>query len=79
LYRFYFHIYLIFSVSFFAGAAIGATWSSASLDFGPQGVLDRFGQVMPRLLLVTPETCYKGRRHSLVANINEILAGFTFF
>lgn len=33
------------AVAMFATAAIGATWSSASVDFGPSGVLDRFKQV----------------------------------
>ncbi len=33
-----------------AAASIGATWSSASPDFGPQGALDRFSQIEPKLL-----------------------------
>ena len=33
------------AVAMYATAAIGATWSSASVDFGPNGVLDRFRQV----------------------------------
>jgi acetoacetyl-CoA synthetase len=64
------------TVAFFAGASVGAVWSSASVDFGPSGVLDRFSQVGPRLLVVAEEAIYKGRRHSLVANIDEILRSF---
>ena len=33
------------AVFMFAAAAIGAAWTAASVDFGPQGVLDRFKQV----------------------------------
>ena len=37
-------------VAMLASAAIGAVWSSCSPDFGVQGVLDRFGQISPRVL-----------------------------
>ena len=33
-----------------AAASLGAVWSSASPDFGPRGVLDRFGQIEPKVL-----------------------------
>lgn len=35
-----------------AAAAIGCVWSSCSPDFGPQGVIDRFSQIEPRLLII---------------------------
>jgi acetoacetyl-CoA synthetase len=34
-----------------ATASIGAIWSSCSSDFGPRGVLDRFGQITPKILI----------------------------
>jgi acetoacetyl-CoA synthetase len=42
-------------------AAIGAVWSSCSPDFGVQGVLDRFGQIEPRLLIAADTYQYGGK------------------
>ena len=42
-------------------AAIGAVWSSCSPDFGVQGVLDRFGQIEPRLLIAAETYQYGGK------------------
>ena len=44
-------------------AAIGAVWSSCSPDFGVQGVLDRFGQIQPRLLVAVDGYRYGGKTH----------------
>lgn len=54
-----------------AAAAIGAIWSSCSPDFGPQGVIDRFGQITPKLLLSADGYYYNGKRHS---SIEKLLA-----
>jgi acetoacetyl-CoA synthetase len=43
------------------GSWLGATWSSCSPDFGIRGVLDRFGQIEPRVLFTTDGYFYKGR------------------
>jgi acetoacetyl-CoA synthetase len=43
-------------------AAIGAVWSSCSPDFGVQGVLDRFGQIEPVVLLCVDGYTYGGKR-----------------
>ena len=48
-------------VVFLAAAAVGATFSSASPDFGVQGVLDRFGQIEPTVLVVTDGYRYGGK------------------
>ena len=45
-----------------AAAKIGATWSSCSPDFGEQGILDRFQQVTPRILIVCDGYFYDGKR-----------------
>jgi len=42
-------------------AAIGAIWTSCSPDFGAQGVLDRFGQVEPRVLFACDGYNYNGK------------------
>ncbi len=44
-----------------AAASIGAVWSSCSPDFGEQGVLDRFGQIEPVLLIVPDGYWYNGK------------------
>ena len=47
-------------VAFLASAKIGAIWSSCSADFGPQAVIDRFGQISPKVLIVS-DCCFIGR------------------
>ncbi len=59
-------------VAYLATASIGAIWSSCSPDFGPQGVIDRFGQIGPRVLFAADETRYSGNRHELDGRIEEI-------
>ncbi|MBE1202719.1 acetoacetate--CoA ligase [Aminobacter carboxidus] len=45
-----------------ATASIGAVWSSCSPDFGEQGVLDRFGQIEPKLF-IAPDGYWYGGKH----------------
>ena len=56
-----------------AAASIGAIWSSASPDFGVQGVLDRFGQIEPKLLVTTDGYFYGGKAHDVRGKVLEIL------
>ena len=44
-----------------AAASIGAVWSSASPDFGPDGVVDRFGQIEPKILFAVDGYRYGGK------------------
>jgi acetoacetyl-CoA synthetase len=44
-----------------ATASLGAVWSSCSPDFGVQGVLDRFGQIEPKVLFVADAYLYGGK------------------
>jgi acetoacetyl-CoA synthetase len=55
-------------------AAIGAIWSSCSPDFGVQGVLDRFGQIEPVVLLAVDGYYYAGKTHDCTARLAEIAA-----
>ena len=48
-------------VAMLAAASIGATWTSCSPDFGVQGVLDRFGQVKPKVLFTADGYRYAGK------------------
>ena len=54
-------------------AAIGAVWSSCSPDFGVQGVLDRFGQIEPRILVAADGYFYAGKTHDTLARLAEVV------
>jgi len=57
-----------------ATASIGAVWSSCSPDFGVQGVLDRFGQIEPVLLISADGYFYNGKTHDSLGKVKEISA-----
>jgi acetoacetyl-CoA synthetase len=59
-------------VAALASASIGAVWSSCSPDFGTQGVLDRFGQIAPKVFFAVSAYDYGGKRHDVRARIEEI-------
>jgi acetoacetyl-CoA synthetase len=56
-----------------AATALGAVWSSASPDFGVQGVLDRFGQIEPRLLVTVDGYYYNGKSHDIRDKVSQIV------
>ena len=56
-----------------AATAIGAAWTSCSPDFGVQGVLDRFGQVRPKVLIACDGYYYNGKTHDRLGVISEYL------
>ncbi len=61
-------------IAMLAAASIGATFTSASPDFGVQGVLDRFGQVEPKLLFVADGYYYNGKTIHTLDRAAEIVA-----
>jgi acetoacetyl-CoA synthetase len=61
-------------VAMLATASIGAIWSSCSPDFGATGVIDRFGQIEPKLLFVANGYLYNGKRIDCIAASAEIAA-----
>jgi acetoacetyl-CoA synthetase len=61
-------------VAMLAAASLGAVWSSCSPDFGVQGVLDRFGQIEPRVLFAVAGYSYAGKRHDVRQRVAEITA-----
>ncbi len=61
-------------VAMLAAASLGAAWTSCSPDFGVQGVLDRFGQVEPKVLFVVDGYFYGGKEIDCHAKIAEIAA-----
>jgi acetoacetyl-CoA synthetase len=56
-----------------ATATIGAVWSSCSPDFGVQGVVDRFGQIEPKVLFFPDGYWYNGKAHDVTAKAAEAL------
>jgi acetoacetyl-CoA synthetase len=61
-------------VAMLATASLGAIWSSCSPDFGVQGVLDRFGQVEPKVLLTVDGYFYNGKNLNIKDKTADILA-----
>jgi len=55
-----------------ASASIGAIWSSCSPDFGVQGVLDRFGQIEPKVLFAADGYWYNGNAIDISAKVAQI-------
>ncbi len=62
-------------ITLLAASAIGAVFTSASPDFGVQGVLDRFGQVNPKLLFVADGYYYNGKTLDSLDKVKEIADG----
>jgi len=61
-------------VAMLATASIGALFSSASPDFGVQGVLDRFGQIEPKVLFACDGYFYNGKAIDCLGKVAEIAA-----
>ncbi|CAH1672514.1 acetoacetate--CoA ligase [Chelatococcus asaccharovorans] len=57
-----------------ATVALGATWSSCSPDFGVHGVLDRFGQIAPTVLIAVDGYWYAGKRIAVGDKVRDIAA-----
>ncbi len=60
-------------IAMLAAASMGATWSSCSPDFGIKGVLDRFGQIQPKVLFTADGYFFKGKRLDSLERISHIL------
>ena len=61
-------------IAMLATTALGAIWSSASPDFGVQGVLDRFGQIEPKVLICVDGYWYNGKPVDCLAKNAEVVA-----
>jgi acetoacetyl-CoA synthetase len=60
-------------VAMLATTSLGAIWSCSSPDFGTQGVVDRFGQIEPKVLVTCAGYRYAGKDIDQTAKVNEIL------
>ena len=63
------------TIAFLAAASIGAIWSSCSPDFGPTGILDRFQQIEPKVLLGVDGYRYNGRAHASFPTLAALREG----
>ena len=60
-------------IAMLATASLGAVWSSCSPDFGTQGVVDRFGQIEPKVLFTADAYGYGGKKFDCLGKIREVL------
>ena len=61
-------------VAMLACASLGAIWSSSSPEFGLHGIIDRFGQITPKLLIACAGYQYAGKTLDQVEKINQVTA-----
>ena len=59
-------------VAMLAATSLGAVWTSCSPDFGFQGVMDRFGQVKPKVLFAADGYYYNGKAHDSLEKVRQI-------
>ena len=59
--------------AFIATTSIGAIWSSCSPDFGVRGVVERFSQINPKVLFITDQYFYNGKKINVLERLPEIL------
>ena len=58
---------------FIATSAVGAIWSSCSPDFGTNGVIERFSQIKPKILIISDRYFYNGKEINVIQRLPEIL------
>jgi acetoacetyl-CoA synthetase len=61
-------------IAMLAATSIGAIWSSCSPDFGVQGVLDRFGQIEPKILISADGYFYNGKTVDVLPRLKALAA-----
>ncbi|MCH7867272.1 MAG: acetoacetate--CoA ligase [Myxococcales bacterium] len=62
-------------IAMLATTSLGAIWSSCSPDFGTEGIVDRFGQIEPKVLLAVDRYAYGGKIFEPITRIREVLNG----
>ncbi len=61
-------------IAMLAATSRGAIWSSCSPDFGIQGVMDRFGQIQPKVIFTADGYFYNGKTHDSLERVAGVLA-----
>ena len=59
--------------AFIATTSLGGIWSSCSPDFGSKGVIERFSQINPKVLFITDQYFYNGKKIDILNRLPEIL------
>ena len=59
--------------AFIATTSLGCIWSSCSPDFGSKGVIERFSQINPKVLFITDQYFYNGKKIDILNRLPEIL------
>src|SRR5260370_39092251 len=62
-------------IAMLATTSIGAVWTSCSPDFGGRGIIDRFGQLSPKVLFCVDSYRYGGRDHAPSGQMGTIMRG----
>jgi len=60
-------------IAMLATASLGAVWSSCSPDFGTHGIVDRFGQIAPKVLFTADAYGYGGKKFDCLEKIRAVL------
>jgi acetoacetyl-CoA synthetase len=60
-------------IAMLAATSLGAIWSSCSPDFGIHGVVDRFGQIAPKVLFTAASYAYGGKRHDCLERVAGVV------
>jgi acetoacetyl-CoA synthetase len=60
-------------VAMLAATSLGAVWSSCSPDFGTQTLLDRLGQIQPKVIFTVPAYHYNGKTHRCLDKLRDLV------
>ncbi|MFX1538093.1 MAG: acetoacetate--CoA ligase [Promethearchaeota archaeon] len=62
-------------IAMLAATSLGASWASCGAELGPTAVLDRFGQIKPKVLITADGYFYKGKIFPSINNIKQVVKG----
>ncbi|UCG03894.1 MAG: acetoacetate--CoA ligase [Candidatus Heimdallarchaeota archaeon] len=62
-------------IAMLAATSLGASWASCGAELGPTAVLDRFGQIKPKILIAADGYFYKGKVFSSLINVEHVIKG----
>jgi acetoacetyl-CoA synthetase len=65
------------AVAMLAVTSVGAVWSSCGPELGAKAVLDRFGQIQPKVLFAADGYYYKGKTFNVMQNVEEVAHGLS--
>ncbi|WP_455463874.1 acetoacetate--CoA ligase [Candidatus Hodarchaeum mangrovi] len=61
-------------IAMLAATSLGATWASCGAELGPNAVIDRFGQIKPKVLITADGYFYKGKTFSSLNNLEQVIS-----